>query len=113
MKTEWKIYDISDGDYGCEERGEDEPLRVIVDLVNAAGEHRQVMAYDEYLRWNRLDTGSIWEEPGEEKKQLFIKQKETLDAFLKTGALSPEQYRFSLCGLIVKMGFNFDILKEK
>ncbi len=36
-----------------------------------------------------------------------------MDTFLSTGAMSEEQYDFSLNGLVVKMGFDFDILKEE
>ena len=42
----------------------------------------------------------------EKKKKLFLDQKELLDTFLSTGALSPEQYRKSLDGLRTKMGID-------
>lgn len=38
------------------------------------------------------------------KRQLFLKQKEMLEQFLKTGAISKEQYDKSLSGLKEKMG---------
>ena len=40
----------------------------------------------------------------EKKRQLFIKQKNMLDQFLETGAISQNQYETSLNGLILKMG---------
>lgn len=42
----------------------------------------------------------------ERKKQLFLSQKQTLDSFLSTGAISAAQYDFSLNGLITKMGIS-------
>lgn len=109
----WKIKNIFENCmYGCEERQPGEKLKVLVELVNEAGETKTIEAYDEYLTWNHIDVGSVWEEPSEEKKALFFKQKHTMDTFLATGALTREQYDFSLSGLIVKMGFDFDILEE-
>jgi hypothetical protein len=40
----------------------------------------------------------------EKKKQLFLKQKETLDLFLERNAISRLQYKNSLNDLIEKMG---------
>ena len=48
----------------------------------------------------------------ERKKQLFLSQKQTLDSFLSTGAISTAQYDFSLNGLITKMGISHSDLKE-
>ncbi len=109
----WKIKDIYEADFGCEERQPGAKLKVLVELENDIGETKNIEAFDEYLTWNHIDVGSIWEEPDEEKKALFFKQKHTMDTFLATGALTKEQYDFSLSGLIVKMGFDFDILKEE
>ena len=109
----WKIKNIYEADFGCEERQPGAKLRVLVELENDIGETKTIEAYDEYLTWNRIDVGSIWEEPDEEKKKLFFKQKHMMDTFLSTGALTKEQYDFSLNGLVVKMGFDFDILKEE
>lgn len=41
----------------------------------------------------------------EQKKELFLRQKQLLDTFLEHGAISWEQYDKSLGDLIVKMGF--------
>lgn len=40
----------------------------------------------------------------EKKKERFLKQKETLDTFLKTGAISRMQYDKSYGDLVNKMG---------
>lgn len=109
----WKIKNIYEADFGCEERQPGARLKVLVELESDTGEVKTVEAYDEYLTWNHIDVGSVWEEPGEEKRALFFKQKQLMDTFLSTGALTKEQYEFSLGGLVVKMGFDFDILKEE
>lgn len=110
---QWTIKNIAEDDYGCEERQPGERLKVLVTLADEDGEERRVRAYDEYLTWNRLDVGSVWHEPDEAKRKLFFQQKKTLDTFLQTGALSREQYDFSLGGLVVKMGFDFSVLNEE
>lgn len=108
----YTIKDIFESDYGCEERQPGEKLKVIVKLEDETGATKTIEAYDEYLRFNNLDVGSQWPEITEEKRELFWRQKNMMDTFLKTGALSQDQYDFSLSGLIVKMGFDFDILKN-
>ena len=47
-----------------------------------------------------------WENltPEEKKKQLFLKQKKTLETFLERNAISQAQYDKSLGDLIEKMG---------
>ena len=42
--------------------------------------------------------------PADQKKQLFERQKETLDIFLQRGAITQAQYDKSIGDLIVKMG---------
>ncbi len=44
----------------------------------------------------------------EKKRELFARQKATLDLFLEKGALSSEQYEKSLRGLTEKMGLEMD-----
>lgn len=51
----------------------------------------------ESLEWEALT-------PEEKKKQLFLKQKHTLDLFLERNAISKAQYDKSLGDLIDKMG---------
>lgn len=109
----WTIAAIFDDDFGCEERQPGARLTYLVELKNEIGEKRTVRAYDEYLTWNRLEEGSVWNDPDEKSKKLFFKQKATLDTFLATGALTKDKYDFSLAGLIIKMGFDFDILNEE
>ena len=47
----------------------------------------------------------------EKKKELFLKQKETLDTFLKTGAISQLQYDKSYGDLVKKMVME-SVIKE-
>lgn len=48
----------------------------------------------------------------DKKKYLFLKQLETLDRFLKNGAISPAQYDFSYNGLVTKMNVSDSELEE-
>ena len=59
------------------------------------------------------DQQIIWENltPEEKKKQLFLKQKNTLDLFLERNAISKAQYDKSLGDLIVKMGMTDSDIK--
>lgn len=52
------------------------------------------------------DSQTSWENltPEEKKKQLFLKQKQTLDLFLERNAISKAQYDKSLGDLREKMG---------
>lgn len=54
---------------------------------------------EEQIEWEKLS-------PEEKKKQLFLKQKHTLDLFLERSAISQAQYDKSLGDLIDKMGMN-------
>ncbi len=51
----------------------------------------------EHIEWETLS-------PDEKKKQLFLRQKKTLDLFLERNAISKAQYDKSLGDLIEKMG---------
>ena len=51
---------------------------------------------------NTIDWSSL--SPEEKKKQLFLKQKKTLDLFLERGAISQEQYDKSSSDMKEKMG---------
>ena len=44
------------------------------------------------------------------RKYLFLRQVETLDGFLKNGAISRAQYDFSYSGLVTKMNITRDEL---
>ena len=56
----WKIKQIFDGEFGCEELAPREKPKVSVTLVNEAGEEKYVSVEDEWLLENGLDVGSIW-----------------------------------------------------
>ena len=56
----WKIKQIFDGEFGCEELAPGEKPKVSVTLVNEAGEEKYVSVEEEWLLENRLDVGSIW-----------------------------------------------------
>ncbi len=75
------------------------------------------------LEQNQETEGTVMEEqqhkprdwskltPAEKKKNLFLKQKETLDLFLERHAISKEQYDKSLGDLRIKMGIADDLSK--
>lgn len=56
----WKIKQIFDGEFGCEELAPGEKPKVSVTLVNEAGEEKYVSVEDEWLLENGFDVGSIW-----------------------------------------------------
>jgi len=58
----WKIKHIFDGDYGCEERFENEDQKVTVILVNENDEKKIVSVEDKWLMENNLDEGDEWPE---------------------------------------------------
>ena len=58
----WKIIQIFDGDYGCEELVPGEKPRVSVRLENERGEQKNIFVEDEWLVENNLDIGSKWPE---------------------------------------------------
>lgn len=51
----------------------------------------------EQFEWEKLS-------PEEKRIQLYLNQKQTLDAFLERGAITKNQYDKSLGDLTVKMG---------
>ena len=53
----------------------------------------------EQEEWERLT-------PEEKKKQLYLTQKKTLEAFLERGAISKAQFDKSLGDLTIKMGMS-------
>ena len=60
----WRVTRIQEGDYGCEERTDEERNLVLVTLENEDGLTRQVTACDDWLYAMRIDEGHIWpEEP--------------------------------------------------
>lgn len=58
----WKIVQIFDGDYGCEELAPEAKPKVSVTLENENGEQKYISVEDEWLVKNNLDAGSEWPE---------------------------------------------------
>ena len=56
----WKIVQIFDGEYGCEEPSPGSKPMVSVTLENEAGEKRYVSVEDEWLIEHHLDEGDAW-----------------------------------------------------
>ncbi len=57
---------------------------------------------EEYKYMDQFEWESL--SPEEKRIQLYLNQKQTLDAFLKRGAITKNQYDKSLGDLTVKMG---------
>ena len=58
----WKIIQIFDGEYGCEELLPGANSKVSVALENEVHEQKYVFVEDEWLIENHLDEGSVWSE---------------------------------------------------
>lgn len=58
----WKIVQIFDGNYGCEELASGEKPKVSVTLENEYGEQKYISVEDDWLVANNLDIGSEWPE---------------------------------------------------
>lgn len=58
----WKIKQIFDGDYGCEELAEGQSPKSCVTLVNESGQKKYVYVEDKWLTDRSLDEGSVWPE---------------------------------------------------
>ena len=56
----WKIIQIFDGDYGCEELAPGAKPKVSVTLENEHGGQKYISVEDEWLVENNLDVGSGW-----------------------------------------------------
>ena len=56
----WKIKQIAEADFGCEERLPGEKLKCLVILENENGDTRRLEAEDEWLTEQELDEGSTW-----------------------------------------------------
>ena len=63
----WKVKQIFDGEYGCEERQKKEKMKCLVTIEDEQGNVKSFTAEDEWLTNNHIDEGSIIEE-GELKK---------------------------------------------
>lgn len=62
MNKMWKIRQIFDGEYGCEERMPGEEMKCLVVLENEEGLTKEVMAEDKFLTENGLNEGDTWSE---------------------------------------------------
>ncbi len=58
----WKVIQIQEADYGCEERLPGEKTKVIVMLQSEMGEQKQLTVEDDWLYENGIDEGSLWPE---------------------------------------------------
>ena len=58
----WKIVQIFDGDYGCEELVQGAKPKVSVTLENERSEQKYISVEDDWLVKNNLDVGSEWSE---------------------------------------------------
>ena len=57
----WRIKQIFDGEYGCEERSDEEKARCVVTLENERGERRELSVYDDWLKEKHLEEGTLSE----------------------------------------------------
>lgn len=60
--AQWKIRQIFDGDYGCEERLPGQGPKVSVTLVDETGVEKYVSVEDHWLTQQGLAEGSLWPE---------------------------------------------------
>ena len=58
----WKIVQIFDGNYVCEELAPGAKPKVSVTLENECGEQKCISVEDDWLVANNLDIGSEWPE---------------------------------------------------
>ena len=58
----WKIRQIFDGDYGCEERLPGQGPKVSVTLVDESGVEKYVSVEDNWRTERGLTEGSLWSE---------------------------------------------------
>ena len=58
----WKIKQIAEADFGCEERLPGEKLKCLIILENENGETRRLEVEDEWLTEQGLDEGAIYVE---------------------------------------------------
>lgn len=58
----WKIVQVFDGDYGCEELAPGAKPKVSLTLENERGEQKYISVEDEWVVVNGLDVDSKWSE---------------------------------------------------
>lgn len=83
--------------------------KVVIVLINEPinTSQRAIMTRDITLRKTIMEQFE-WEllSPEDKKKQLYLNQKQTLEAFLERGAISKAQFDKSLGDLTEKMGMS-------
>lgn len=80
----WKITNIDEADFGCEERMPGEPLLVLVTIENEDGEQLHFEMPENWLLMQELDVGDEWPEDIDSEDQLKIKaesQNDWLNAY--------------------------------
>ena len=80
----WKITNIDEADFGCEERMPGEPLLVLVTIENEDGERLHFEMPENWLLMQELDVGDEWPEDIDSEDQLKIKaesQNDWLNAY--------------------------------
>lgn len=81
----WKIKDISESDYGCEERMPGEPLMAFVTIESDAGEEETFEVMDNWLITQKLDVGDEWPEDtnaDETAEERVMKQADFMNNYL-------------------------------
>ena len=68
----WKVKRIQEDDYGCEERQENEKIKVIVTLVNNIGQERQIRVEDDWLYAKGINEGDLWPDTLLETKEYIF-----------------------------------------
>ena len=58
----WKIKQIFDGDYGCEELKPGEDPKLSVTLISDGENEKYVQTTDKWLTEKGFDVGSVWPE---------------------------------------------------
>ena len=58
----WMIKQIAESDFGCEERAENEPLKVLINLEADDGRNIWIEVSDEKLKEMDLNEGDEWPE---------------------------------------------------
>ncbi len=56
----WKVVEIYEAAYGCEERLPGEKTKVVVSLQSDDGMKKDLTVEDDWLYANGIDEGSIW-----------------------------------------------------
>ena len=68
----WTVKRIQEDDYGCEERQENEKIKVIVTLVNNIGQERQIRVEDDWLYAKGINEGDLWPDTLLETKEYIF-----------------------------------------